>query len=104
MVNTCQCPLPPADYYYLLSRRGERPDCQVYSWTLEQSLPTLPVPLCAPDPDLSINLATVFTTAYDRGRFHRRLPYQGPLPALLPERTRGWVEALIAKSAMGNNG
>jgi hypothetical protein len=29
-----QRPLPPADYYYLLSRSDQRPDCQVYYWTL----------------------------------------------------------------------
>ncbi len=88
--------LPQADYYCLLSRSDRRPDCQVYFWTLRQPLPTLPVPLRAPDADLLINLAAVFATAYDRGRFGRRLPYQGPVPAFIPEPDRPWVEALLA--------
>lgn len=64
-------PLPPGDAYYFLSRAEQRPDCQVYAWRLEDPLPTLPVPLRQPDPDVFINLASVFNTAYDRGRFHR---------------------------------
>lgn len=94
-------PLPSADYYYLLFRGDRRPDCQVYSWPLPQPLPTLPVPLRAPDPDLLIDLAAVFATAYARGRFHRRLPYQGPLPAFLPEPHRAWVEGLLRSQAHG---
>jgi hypothetical protein len=93
-----QGPLPPADYYYLVSRGDRRPDCQVYFWTLRQPLPTLPVPLRAPDPDVFINLATVFATAYERGRFGRRLPYQGPVPAFVLEEARPWVETVRAGS------
>jgi hypothetical protein len=35
-------PLPAADYYYSIARAEQRPDCQVYHWTLHQPLPTLP--------------------------------------------------------------
>jgi hypothetical protein len=91
-----QRPLPPAEYYYLLSRSDRRPDCEVYFWRLSQPLPTLPVPLRAPDPDVFINLATVFATAYERGRFRRRLPYQGPVPAFVPAQDRPWVESVLA--------
>jgi hypothetical protein len=90
-----QEPLPHADYYYLLSRSEKRFDCQVYHWTLPQPLPTLPVPLRAPDPDIFINLAAVFATAYERGRFCRRLPYRGEPPAFLSEQTRQWVETVL---------
>jgi Protein of unknown function (DUF4058) len=89
-------PLPPADCFYLLSRGDQRPDCQVYSWTLRQPLPCLPVPLRDPDPDLLIDLGAVFTTAYDRGRFGRRLNYRGTLPTHLRAEDRKWVEALLA--------
>jgi hypothetical protein len=87
--------LPSADYYYLLSRGDQRPDCQVYRWTVRQPLPTLPVPLRSPDADLHIDLAAVFATAYERGRFFRRLNYQGPVPAFLREDNRRWCEAIV---------
>jgi hypothetical protein len=92
-----QRPLPQADYYYLLSRGDQRPDCQVYHWTLRQPLPTLPVPLRGPDPDLAIDLRAVFATAYDRGRFFRRLDYQGPWPSFLPDADRQWVGSLLKR-------
>jgi hypothetical protein len=90
-----QKPLPQADYYYLLSRGERRPDCQVYHWTLRQPLPTLPVPLRHPDPDILVNLQAVIDTAYERGRFFRRIPYRGSMPAFLSEADRQWTEGLL---------
>jgi hypothetical protein len=84
-------PLPRGDYYILLSRRDQRPDCQVFSWTLRQPLPPLPVPLLAPDPDVVIDLRTVFTTVYDRRRYRRSLPYSAPPVARLAPALRQWV-------------
>jgi Protein of unknown function (DUF4058) len=86
---------PVADYYYLVSRGDRRPDCQVYRWNFREPLPTLPVPLRRPHPDIMINLADVFNTAYERGRFFRRISYRGALPAFLSEADRQWTEALL---------
>ncbi len=88
-------PLPVGDGYYLVSRAEQRPDCQVYAWPLAHQLPTLPVPLRAPDPDLLIDLNEVFNTAYDRGRFRRRIDYLGSLPAHLIESEQSWAKSLI---------
>jgi hypothetical protein len=93
-----QEPLPEADYYYLLCRGDQRWDCQVYSWTLRQALPTLPVPLRHPDPDVQVNLGAVFATAYERGKFFRRIKYQGPMPPFLSEGDRNWSASLVQKS------
>lgn len=92
-----QEPLPPADCYYLLSRGDQRPDCQVYFWPLRQPLPTLPVPLRDPDPDLMIDLAAVFTTAYDRGRFGRRLNYQKPPQLPLRGADQRWAASVLSR-------
>jgi hypothetical protein len=88
-------PLPPGDAYYLVSRAELRPDCQVYSWKLPDQLPTLPVPLRAPDADLLIDLAAVFNTAYDRGRFQRRIDYNRLTPSHLNLTELSWVKSLI---------
>jgi hypothetical protein len=87
-------PLPAADYFYFLSRSEQRPDCQVYGWTLRQRLATLPVPLLAPDPDLLIDLAAVFATAFDRGRFPRRINYRSAVPVSLRVADEQWIETL----------
>jgi hypothetical protein len=92
-------PLPAADFYYLLSRSDRRPDCDVYRWKLPKLLPTLPVPLRAPDPDIFVDLGAVFATAYARGRFFRRIKYAGPIPAVVSERDRAWVKSVVKQAA-----
>jgi hypothetical protein len=95
-----QEPLPSADYYYFVSRSQRRPNCDVYSWKLDQSLPTVPIPLRAPDPDILVDLGAVFATAYARGRFFRRLNYAGPIPAVVNNRDKGWVESVAKQAAV----
>jgi hypothetical protein len=91
-------PLPEGDYHYFVHRAEQRPASAVYSWTLRQPLPRLPVPLRPPYSDISFDLAAVFTTAYDRGRFARRIPYGGKCPAPLKEQDRQWVEQVLSAS------
>jgi hypothetical protein len=90
-----QKPLPPGDGYYVVSRYEQRPDSQVYAWPMNHPLPTLPVPLRAPDPDILINLGEVYSTAYDRGRFQRRIDYQGGKPPQLHADEISWVRDVI---------
>jgi len=71
-------PLPPGDYYALISRAQRRFDCDVYAWRALRPLPDLPVPLRSPDPDISIDLGQVLSLAYDRGRYARSLNYEEP--------------------------
>lgn len=90
-------PLPPGDGYYFVSRAELRPDCQVYAWPLPHPLPTLPVPLRAPDADLQVSLGQVFDIAYDRGRFLRRIEYGGPLPNHLATVEKAWAAEILAR-------
>jgi hypothetical protein len=94
-------PLPVGDYHYFVCRSDQRPDCQVYSWSLRDPLPSLPVPLRAPFPDLHFNLATLFTTAYERGRFGRRIPYRSPCPAPLSDNDRTWIDRVSSHLTRG---
>src|SRR5438128_1219366 len=90
-------PLPAWDCYYLISRWEPWPDSQVYCWSIRQPFPCLPVPLRAPDQDVVINYASIFTTAYDRGRFRRSISYQHPCPAPLNAPDQRWAETVVAE-------
>lgn len=91
-------PLPVADYYAFVFRGDRRPEVNVYPWRLRDPLPTIPVPLNKPDPDVPLNLAAVVSTAYDRGRYARMLRYNVPPPGpLSPEDGRWAVE--VARAA-----
>lgn len=82
--------LPAGDCFYVVSRIELQPDCQVYGWPLRQRLPSLPVPLRATERDMIIDYASIFTTAYDRGRFGRSLKYRSTCPAPLNAADRQW--------------
>jgi hypothetical protein len=88
-------PLPPAHYYAFVSRADRRPDCQVYRWNVRHKLPSIPIPLRAPTPDASADLARAFEMAYQRGRYGRMIRYgePPPPPAFSPD-DAAWVDSL----------
>jgi len=92
-------PLPAGDYYTMVTRAELRPDCDVYAWTLRDPLPTIPIPLKAPDPDVLLDLASAAATAYDRARYARLLDYAAPLSLPLAPEDRAWAEGLAKGTA-----
>lgn len=86
-------PLPPGDFYALVAHKDRRPDCDVYAWTLRDPLPTIPIPLLDRDPWVMLDLASVYSTAFERGRYARSVAYREPLADLeLDAETRSWAE------------
>lgn len=84
--------LPPGDYYALVSRADQRPACQVYTWTMQQALPAIPIPLLPPDPDVWCDLGAVFATTWARGRYARSVDYGSPPPVALDSARSAWVQ------------
>jgi hypothetical protein len=93
-------PLPVGDFYALVSRWEERPQSDVYSWTIRNPLPSIPIPLSRPDPDVMLDLASVFATAYDRCRFARRIDYSIAPTTVKKPADRAWAER-TAKAIRG---
>jgi hypothetical protein len=83
--------LPSGDYYVMLSRGDRRPSCDVYVWTMRQPLPTIPIPLLPPDPDVWFDLGAVFTTTYNRARYARSIDYTAPPTISLDAARLAWV-------------
>jgi hypothetical protein len=92
-------PLPAGDYYALIARAERRPDCDVYAWSVHHPLPQIPVPLKPPDRDISINLAELYATAFERGSYARVLDYQAPLQVPLASEDRAWAEDVARTAA-----
>lgn len=82
---------PLGDYFALVSRSDRRPDCHVFAWTVRDPLPTIPIPLRPPEPDVAIDLAAVFTQNYDRGGYRRSLAYRAAPEAKLSPQDLAWV-------------
>ncbi|MCI0637800.1 MAG: DUF4058 family protein, partial [Gemmataceae bacterium] len=91
-------PLPAGDYYAFISRVENRPNCEVYHWTVRDPLPTIPVPLRAPDADIHVDLAKVFRATYRRGRYARSLAYSAPPSAPLGNDNVRWAARQAVKT------
>jgi hypothetical protein len=84
-------PLPPGDFYAFVSRAGRRPDCDVYGWSVRLAPPPIPLPLDPPDPDLMLDLASLYATAHDRGRYARKIRRDRPLGLPLAAADLAWA-------------
>jgi hypothetical protein len=90
-------PLQPGDYYAYVTREERRPAIDVYAWSLRDPLPRIPIPLKAPDPDIGLDIAEVFATTYERGRYARSLAYAADPPAPLPDDAKAWARDRAAQ-------
>ena len=83
---------------FLVSHGERRPDCEVYRWTLRDPLPTLPIPLRT-GPGHLRRFGRRIRHRVCRGRFFRRINYQGPMPAVVSGRDQAWVESVLKQAA-----
>ncbi|WP_169977178.1 DUF4058 family protein [Tautonia rosea] len=88
-------PMPPGNFFAVVARSERRPDAEVYAWSIRRGLPPIPIPLRPPDPDVRLDLASVYATAYDRGRYARRLDYSAALSLPLADPDQQWAAEQI---------
>lgn len=89
-------PLPPADYYAIVSRSGRRHRAEIYPWTIRDPLPTIPIPLLSDDPAVPLDLQEVFTAAYDRAIYGLSIDYSAPLDSPLKKEDEEWLSGVLA--------
>lgn len=90
-----QCePQPPGDYYALVSRPRFRPVVEIYPWSLAHRLPVIPIPLAQPDPDVRLDLQSIFDTVYDRAGYDYSLDYSLPIQPKWTESEEAWFQSL----------
>ena len=66
----------------------------MWPWRLRDPMPTIPVPLRAPDPDATLNLKAVLDQAYDGGRYGNYIYSGPPEPRLSPD-DAAWATAYL---------
>lgn len=72
-------PLPPGDFYAIISREYRRPRAAVYAWTLRDRLPEISIPLRKEHDDVMLDLQAAFDTVYARARYDLSLNYKAEL-------------------------
>jgi hypothetical protein len=89
---------PPLDTdYVLLVNRASDSELrisEIWPVALNESLPTLPVPLLEPDPDVPLDMAQIVSNIYTRAVYARRIDYTEPVPPpkLRPSMAAWWTE------------
>jgi hypothetical protein len=85
--------VPMAPYYIMLSRAVSRPKVIVWPIQLKEKLPTVPVPLRAPDLDVTLDLGRIVADVYERGAYDLQLDYtKDPPPPKLYAEEAAWVQ------------
>ena len=97
-------PMPPGDYFAIVSRGDRRPTCEVYAWSIRRPLPRLPIPLRPGEPDVVLDLAAAYETTYTGGRFDRAARHDRPLPGPLSDADRAWVAERVAAAVPRRTG
>ncbi len=84
--------LPFGDYYAFVSRSDQRPNCDVYAWSIRHKLPAIPIPLLIPDLDVLLDLRTIFAQTYDGAPYGQSIDYTAPLSLPLASNDQVWAE------------
>lgn len=101
--------LPPAPYYVFLSRCQRRPHTEacgelcrtVWPIGLREPLPTVPVPLLPPDPDVPLDLQAALAACFDLVGYEQLLEYtQPPPPPELNAEDMAWVEGVLHQAGV----
>ena len=87
-------PVPPGDYFSMVSRAYRRPKCEVYSWTVRNPLPAIPIPLKRGDADIMLPLQEVFETVYQQARHDLSVNYNSPLDPPFSSEEADWLKQL----------
>lgn len=90
-------PLPKGDYYAFVTQCPGHNVCNVYAWSVRSPLPTINVPLKSPDADVALDLAAVFRTTYELGRYQRLLRHQQPVSLTLSKPDLEWVQCVVGE-------
>jgi hypothetical protein len=90
--------LPPCDYYALVSRFQDRPELDMWPIRLRDRLPTIPVPLTTPDPDVPLDLQALLNRVYDAADYGKYIYSETPEPPLSAE-DAAWAQQLLKESA-----
>lgn len=90
--------LPETPYFVMLTR-AQADDIEVWPIRLQEKLPSVPVPLRAPDRDVGLDLSTALGEVYDEAFYHLSIDYtQDPPPPPLPAEDAVWLKEVTLSS------
>jgi hypothetical protein len=89
---------PESPYYLMVMRKEQAPKCKVWAAHFREPLPPIPIPLAAPDPDVTLALQPIVDGIYERSRYGRELDYHRPLRPAWTAEDAAWVAGRLSAS------
>jgi hypothetical protein len=90
-------PKPPdADFYCLVCRANRLPKGHVWTFTVRDEMPVLPIPLKPADGEIALSLRECLDRTYDDGGYANRIDYAAPPAYPLREPDAKWARELLA--------
>src|SRR5262249_28667708 len=83
-------PWPESPYYLLVCREPQAPRCKVWPAQFRYPLPVIPIPLNAPDPDISLSIQPMLESIYARSRYEQDIDYRRLLDPPLSREGAAW--------------
>ena len=88
---------PDSPYYVLVCRKQEAPRCAVWPAHFLRPLPSLSIPLAAPDPDITLALQPLVDAVYTRSHYDRDIDYRRQLYPPLGPSDGAWLEERLGQ-------
>jgi len=85
----------------LLNRIERRPLIGVWPFNLTDRLPQIPIPLKAPDADITLDLQAVLDRTYDGARYGNYIYNETPDPPLTPEQA-AWAKQFLPDAGVAS--
>ena len=92
--------LPVAPYYAYVGRFETRPGTDVWPISLDRSLPKIPVPLLAEDPDVFLDLQLALTTVYDLSEYDLEIDYTKPPDVAFSPEEAEWSDSWLRATGL----
>jgi hypothetical protein len=92
-------PWPDSAYYLLVSRKTQRKRCSALPAGFTAPLPAIPVPLAAPDSDMSLDLQPPIEAIYRESRYERDIDYRRPLYPPPTPAEQAWLDKHLRQRA-----
>ncbi|MEM9906725.1 MAG: DUF4058 family protein [Cyanobacteria bacterium P01_D01_bin.44] len=89
-----------SDYRILVSRSEQRPQANLYTWNVNEPIPSVPLPLHHPHETLVTNLKQALDLAYEHAGYNQDIDYQRePLPPLRTQET-DWLAMFLQQQGI----
>jgi hypothetical protein len=88
---------PRGDYYVMICRASEFPKAGIWSLSVREPLPTIPIPLDQGIPEPHLALKECFDNAFEDSRHETEIDYSLPPTPPLEEPDATWVRELLAR-------